>query len=423
MMDFKWKFGQDRIAISVPDSDVKAILKRKGFASVDGFVTTVESALENPIGTPKLREIITQKKARSVLIVVNDITRPTPYNEMLPPLLNEIRSAGIADDQVTLLIANGIHREQTAGESRAMYGEGVCERYRVINHSPDRDLVSLGTLPGGFEVQVNRLIKESDIVVATGLIGLHYIAGYSGGRKSIVPGVASRATITATHRLMADPRACLGNIKDNPVNELLLEGGRRAGVDFILNVITGDNKEIVAAVAGELEEAWLQGVALCREASLCQLDYRADIVIAGCGGYPKDINLYQAQKALESAVQAVRQGGVIILVAGCQEGLGEDTFARWVNEANTPEDIKERFINRFELGGHKAYAICRILEKCQVVLVSLLDQTTVEKTFMIHRQTVEDALEYAYQQVGDNPAIVVIPEAPSIAVQAGKECQ
>ena len=137
-------------------------------------------------------------------------------------------------------------------------------------------------------------------------------------------------------------------------------------------------------MAGELEEAWLQGVALCREASLCQLDYRADIVIAGCGGYPKDINLYQAQKALESAVQAVRQGGVIILVAGCQEGLGEDTFARWVNEANTPEDIKERFINRFELGGHKAYAICRILEKCQVVLVSLLDQTTVEKTFMIH---------------------------------------
>jgi len=417
-MDFTWKFAQDRIVFSIPDRNVKAILRRKGFTSAGGFPAMVESALENPIGTPPLREIIAQKDARSVVIVVNDITRPTPYDQMLPPLLREIRSAGVADEQVTLLIANGIHREQTAEESQSMYGEDICKRCRVVNHSPDRDLVSLGTLPGGFDVQVNRLIIESDIVITTGVIGLHYIAGYSGGRKSVIPGVAGRATITATHALMADERACLGNIKDNPVNDLLLEGVRLAGVDFILNVITDDSKQIVAAVAGDLEQAWLKGVEICQEASVCHLESKADIVIAGCGGYPKDINLYQAQKALESSVQAVRDGGVIILVAGCQEGLGEDTFARWVNEARSPEDIKNRFLHNFELGGHKAYAICRTLEKCQVVLVSSMDQATVEKTFMTHRATVEDALEYAYRQVGNNPAIVVIPEAPTIAVQA-----
>ena len=255
------------------------------------------------------------------------------------------------------------------------------------------------------------------MVVTTGLIGLHYIAGYSGGRKSIIPGVADRAAISATHSLMADERACLGNIENNPVNELLIEGARRAEVDFILNVITDDRGEIVAAVAGDLEQAWLKGVEICQKASLCYIDRPADIVIAGCGGYPRDINLYQAQKALEAAVQAVRPGGVIILVAGCEEGLGEGTFARWLNEARTPADIKERFVRRFELGGHKAYAICRVVEKCQVVMVTKLEPDVVEKAFMIWRSTVEEALAYAYRRVGDNPAVVVMPEAPALAVK------
>lgn len=422
-MEFTWKFAQDKIRFTVSDQNVKAVLRRKGFNRVAGFPTTVESALDNPIGTPKLREIIAPKKAASVLIVVNDITRPTPYDLILPPILAEIEEGGVADKQVTLLIANGIHRKQTAEESRNMYGEEVCQRYNVVNHNPDRDLVNLGTLPGGFELRVNRLVYDADIVVTTGLIGLHYIAGYSGGRKSIIPGIAGRTTIEATHALMADARACLGNIQGNPVNELLLEGARRAGVDFILNVVTDDNQQIVAAVAGDLEEAWLKGVQICQDASLCHLATPADIVVAGCGGYPKDINLYQAQKALESSVQAVREGGVIVLVAGCQEGLGEDTFVRWVEEAQTPEDIKDRFLHHFELGGHKAYAICRTLEKCQVVLVSRLDRATVEKTFMVHRTTVEEALEYAYQQVGDNPAVVVIPEASTIAVQVTDDCK
>ncbi len=420
-MDFTWKFAQGRISFTVPDENIKAVLKRKGFPGADGSTSAVENALMQPIGTPKLREIISRKGAKSVLIVVNDITRPTPYDRMLPPLLDEIRKAGIAHEQITLLIANGIHREQTAEESRMIYGEDVCERCRVVNHNPDRDLVSLGTLEGGFELRINRLVMESDVVITTGLIGLHYIAGYSGGRKSIIPGVADRAAISATHSLMADERACLGNIRDNPVNKLLLEGARRAGVDFILNVVTDDRGEIVAAVAGDIELAWLKGVEICQEASLCYLDYPADIVIAGCGGYPRDINLYQAQKALEAAVQAVRRGGVVILVAGCEEGLGEDTFARWLNEARTPADIKERFLNRFELGGHKAYAICRALDRCQVVMVTKLDPDIVEKAFMIFRPTVEEALEYAYRQVGDNPAIVVMPEAPAIAVQVASD--
>ncbi|NLV17456.1 MAG: nickel-dependent lactate racemase [Syntrophomonadaceae bacterium] len=416
-MDFTWKSGHKQMRFSLPDQNIKAILERQQFPQQNDIPSNVEDALKDPVGSLALGRLISVKKAKSVLIVVNDITRPTPYDVMLPPLLKEIKGAGIEDDQITFLIANGIHRSHTDEENRSVYGEDVCCRYRIVNHSSDGDLMSLGILPEGIDLQVNRLVKEHDLVVATGLIGLHYIAGYSGGRKSIIPGIAGRRTIEATHRLMADDRACIGNLCDNPVNELLLKGARRAGVDFILNVITDDNKQIAAAVAGDLEEAWLKGVEYCRQASICRLDGPADIVIAGCGGYPKDINLYQAQKALEPATQAVRDGGVIILVAGCQEGMGEEIFLRWVTEAHDPEDIRQRFKIHFELGGHKAYAICRTIEKCQVVMVTDLDRDLVEKAFMIYRPTVEEAMEYAFSQVGNNPDIVVIPEAPNLAVE------
>ena len=267
-MEFTWKSGHKQIRFSVPDKNIQAILERKDFPMQNDISSTVEDALQNPISTPTLSNLISIKKAKSVLIVVNDITRPTPYDVILPPILNEIQSAGIEDGFITLLIANGIHRSQTEEESRSIYGENVWSRYRILNHSSDRDLVSLGILPDGLDLQVNQQVKEHDLVVATGLIGLHYIAGYSGGRKSIIPGIAGRKTIEATHRLMADERACSGNLCDNPVNDLLLEGARWAGVDFILNVITDDNRQIVAAVAGDLEDAWLKGVEYCREASI-----------------------------------------------------------------------------------------------------------------------------------------------------------
>jgi nickel-dependent lactate racemase len=416
-MRFHWKYGKGKIEFDLSDDSRVVEIKRNGLKTDELPGEIIEHALDHPLGTPCLEEIIARENPRSIVIVVNDITRPAPYTVMLPPLLNRIEQAGIHPDRVTLLIANGIHRMQTAEENQALYGVEVCRRYRVVNHSPDRDLMNLGNLPNGMEIQVNRLAVEADLLIVTGLIGLHYLAGYSGGRKTVVPGIAGRSTIEFSHAMMKHDAARLGNLSDNPVHLALTEAARRVGVDFIFNVIINDDKQVVAAVAGDMDEAWMRGVDYCRADSVCPLDQPADIVIAGCGGYPKDINLYQAQKALEPAIQAVRPGGVVILLAQCREGMGEETFIRWVEEAATPEDIIARFHRRFELGGHKAYAICRALEKCDIVLVSDIEETRVRKAFLIPCATVEEGLNYAFSKLGNGARVAVIPEAPSLAVE------
>ncbi|MGE5396996.1 MAG: nickel-dependent lactate racemase [Chitinophagales bacterium] len=418
-MDFTWKYGKRDISFSIPDNRIEAIIERPSSSQMMDEKELVNNALNNPIGSEGLRELVKKKGGANAVVVINDITRPTPYKIMLPGLLQELEAGGIAPDQITLLVANGIHRAQTEKENEELYGQEICHKYKVVNHNPDQDLVNLGRLSGGIELLVNRRAVEAGILVTTGLVGLHYFAGYSGGRKSIVPGIAGRATIEASHSMMADPRARLGNIHDNPVHHILLEAAQKVGVDFILNVLTDDHKKIAAAVAGDLEAAWLRGTEICRASSVYRLNKQADIVVAGCGGHPKDINLYQAQKALDSAAQAVKPGGVIILAAQCGEGMGEDTFSRWVNEANTPEDIKERFKNHFELGGHKAFAICGVLDKCDIVLVSDMDPELVKKAFMIPASSIEAGLEYAYANLGPEAGIAVIPEAPTLAMELG----
>lgn len=416
-MEFELKYGKEKIKFHIPEENLKAVIRRESCGAAGSPETIIENALNHPIGSETLKEIITRKHPEKIVIVVNDITRPTPYKDILPPLVRHIEEAGIRPEQITLLVATGIHRPQTDAENETMYGKDICRRFRVVNHDPDSNLVSLGMLPNDIELWIDELVASADLLITTGLIGLHYFAGYSGGRKSIVPGCAGRKTIEASHAMMSDSRACLGNVEDNPVHNILNECGIRAGIDFIINVITDDNKQVVAAVAGEMQAAWNKGVDICRNLSVCSIDANVDIVVASCGGYPKDINLYQAQKSLESSVLAVRDQGVIILLAQCPEGMGEETFSRWIEEAKTPQDIKERFAMHFELGGHKAYAICRTLEKCDIVLISEMSDEQVKKAFLIPVADVEEGLAYAFGKLGSSASVAVIPEASSLAVE------
>ncbi|MEA4924422.1 MAG: nickel-dependent lactate racemase [Syntrophomonadaceae bacterium] len=377
----------------------------------------IEKAMQNPCGTPVIEEIITTRSAQNAVIIVNDITRPTPYNLILPPLLERIEKAGIKPENITLIIATGIHRHHTPADNIEVFGEDICQRYKVVNHDCDNNLVSIGILSNGLELVINRTVAEADLLVSTGVVGLHYFAGYSGGRKSILPGVASRPVIEANHKMMSDNRARLGNYEDNPVNDLMLEAAQKAGVDFILNVVTHGKKDIAFCVAGEVKAAWLQAVRFCEEQNTVRITQPADVIIASCGGYPKDINMYQAQKALDAAVLAVKPGGTIILAAECREGLGEETFQKWIESSRCPQDIFDRFQAHFELGGHKAYAICRILEQAQVLLISALPDEVVTSMFMTPAASLEAAVKMAKARHGAGARLVIMPEAPKIAVK------
>lgn len=416
----KLAYGRGHLQLQLEDENLAAMLEPHHIESTGGGMEMVEASLAHPIQSPSLQEIIAAKNARNAVIVVNDITRPTPYKLILPPLLKAIEAAGIPEQQITLVVATGIHRAHTQEDNLAIFGAEICHRYRIENHDCDNNLISLGTLSNGMELIINRTVAQADLLITTGVVGLHYFAGYSGGRKSILPGVAARAVIEANHKMMNDPRARLGNYEDNPVSDLMLEAARRTGVDFIVNVVLHSHYEIAFCASGDVEAAWLEAVRFAEQVSILTIDAPADIVIASCGGYPKDINMYQAQKALDAAVLAVKPGGTIILAAECEEGLGEEKFADWIDAASCPQDIVDRFNRKFELGGHKAFAICRILEQAEILLLSSLTDQQTEDMFLLPVHSLDAALEYAFLRHGGQAKVIVMPEASKIAVKLNK---
>ncbi len=416
-MKIKLAYGEKYLQLDLDEcKDASIIQAPKPSLSLQG-AELIAYAMQNPIGTETLREIIEKKSARNAVIVVNDITRPTPYDLILPPLLEEMERGGIRPENITLIVATGIHRHHSKADNQAVFGDDICSKYRIENHNCDDNLLSLGCLSNGMDLIINRTVAEADLLVTTGVVSLHYFAGYSGGRKSILPGVAARQVIEANHKMMNDTRAKLGNYEDNPVSDLMIEAARKAKVDFILNVVTQSKKDIAFCVTGDVEKAWLEAVKYCENMNVVKTKAAADIVIASCGGFPKDIDMYQSQKALDAAVLAVKPGGTIILAAECREGLGEKTFQEWIENAKCPQDIFDRFHSHFELGGHKAFAICRILEKADILLLSELPEKSVRDMFMTPVQSLIEALEMARLKHGDDASIIIMPEATKIAVK------
>lgn len=414
-------YGNKYLNIELPKKNSVSIISPLHAAAACGGSELVASALANPFNSPSLTDIIAKKQAQNAVIVVNDITRPTPYELILPPLLAEIEEAGILSSNITLVIATGIHRPHSEQDNLDIFGSEVCQQYRIENHDPDANLKSLGILSNGMDLVINKTVAEADLLITTGVVTLHYFAGFSGGRKSILPGIASRPTIEANHKMMNDPRSRLGNYEDNPVSDLMIEAANKVGVDFIVNVVLHSHHEIEYCVTGELEQAWLEAVKYCEQMNVVEIDAAADIVIASCGGYPKDINMYQAQKAMDAAVLAVKPGGTIILLAECREGLGEDTFADWIDQASCPADIVQRFHHNFELGGHKAFAICRTIANADVYLLSDLSDQRVQDLFLTPIHSVHEGLNKALQKHGDDASIIIMPEAPKMGVKIKKQ--
>ncbi|MHB1419476.1 MAG: nickel-dependent malate racemase, LarAH6 family [Bacillota bacterium] len=410
-MELRLKYGKSEVEAVIPDKNVAYNVEPKEFSGVPDPLQAVRQAVQNPIGCPRIGEIVAQKKPKSVAIVVNDVTRPTPYEYMLPPIMEELHGAGIKAEQITFVVATGIHRGNTLEENRKIFTSAIVDRYHFVNHDCQGDLASVGNLPDGTELKINREVAEADMVITTGLIQLHYFAGYSGGRKSILPGIVGKDMITSNHALMTEPGATTGCYKKNPVHWIMMEAARKVGVDFIVNVVTNSNKEIVMVAAGDLEQAWLTGVKVCEEMSVVKIPDQVDVVIASAGGSPKDMNVYQAQKALENAEGTVKKGGTIILVAQCVEGYGEDTFEEWVRSARKLEDIFERFNREFVLGGHKAFAIAKVLVEKQVIMVSDLSHDDTEELFFTYAADLQKALEYVAKKHGPDYKAIVMPEA------------
>jgi len=373
----------------------------------------VFDALENPIGARPLREIV--RPGERVCIVVNDITRLARTNLLLPPIVDTLNAAGVPDGDIFIVFALGIHRRQTDEERRLIVGERIFERIRSFDHisTDDASLVEIGTTSFGNRVEINREVWEADRIVLTGEIIYHLIAGYSGGRKSLAPGVAGFRTTTFNHRMIFDPNCRAGKLDGNPAHEDLLEACRLAEPDFIVNLVLSPEGGLIRVVAGHYDLAHRVG---CREVDrmlAVEIDRPYDLVVASAGGFPLDIDLRQAHKGLENACQALRPGGAILFYAECSNGAGIQAFEDYVRRYRDEYEMRAALEKEFAVGGHKAYWIARLGRLYDVHLVSALDPEFVRRC---HFQPVAPAdrtatLGRLLEKAGRGARVAVIPYA------------
>lgn len=358
----------------------------------------IERSLDSPIGKG-LEEL---GGCRSASILVSDITRPAPTHLMLPPLARRLRQLGVSE--ITIVFALGTHRRMTEEEERQLLGD--CISMPHIQHDTS-SCTHLGETRRGTPVEILEAAASSDLIIGTGNIEYHYYAGYSGGAKSLLPGISSERSVVRNHELMRDPRSVTGRL-DSPVRQDMEEAARIAGLDLILNVVLNSQGQIVRSVAGNFIQAHREGAAVVDRMYRATVE-PAEIVITSAGGRPKDLNLFQAQKALDNARRAAAPGGTIILVAECSEGLGHPVFERWALQSNCAEDCWERFGHEYEFGGHKAAFLARDSLIYHLTLVSSLPRERARMCFFYPARSLQEALDRALERHGRDSRILVIP--------------
>ncbi len=405
-MKIKLGFGTTEQEVELPQKNILNILTPNQVEYGLTGEEEVKRALEHPIGSPRLMEIV--KPGEKIAIVTSDITRPMPSWTVMPPLLDELYAAGVKPEDITLIFALGSHRTHTEEEKKKLAGERAYAEIRCEDSDP-LDCIHLGRTIHGTPVDITRRVAKADRRICLGNIEYHYFAGYSGGAKAIMPGVSTRDAIQANHSMMVEPSACAGNLDNNPLRKDIEEAAHICGVDFILNAVLDEHKRIIRAVAGDVTKAHRAGCAFLDTLYQKRISGRADIVIVSQGGAPKDLNLYQTQKALDNAGHAVKEGGIIILAGSCKEGLGEKTFEQWMLGAKVPEELIERVKHDFRLGGHKAAAIAMVLERASIFLVSEMEPEFVKSLFMEPFQQIQRAYDEASARLGRDASIIVMP--------------
>lgn len=405
-MDISFKIGAKAYTVAVEDRRLLGVLQSNPVPGGPAGEAAVREALARPIGTPRLRELV--RPGEKIAVVTSDVTRPMPTWKVMPLLLDELYAAGVRREDIVLVFALGSHRKHTPEERRRLAGERAWAEIACVDLDVT-DCVRAGVTSRGTPVDIDRRVAEADRRICLGNIEYHYFAGYSGGAKAVMPGVSTREAIQANHSRMVLPEARAGLLEGNPVREDIEEAAAMVGVDFIVNVVLDAHKEIIKAVAGDVVRAHRAGCAFLDTLYRVDIPERADIVLVSQGGAPKDLNLYQTQKALDNARHAVKPGGVVVLMGSCAEGLGEKTFEEWMLSAPSPHALIERIQREFRLGGHKAAAIAMVLEGAGIYLVSDLEDAFVERLFMKPFHTPQEAYDAALARCGPGATVIAMP--------------
>ena len=425
MIHLRFPYGKVHQELTLPHERVTSVLTSalESYRPDVDAQALVQRALENPIGTQSLRQLSRGKQR--VTIIASDHTRPVPSRLLMPALLQEIR-LGNPKAEITILIATGCHRETTREELVDKFGEEIVAREKLVVHDCDdvENLVLLGTLPSGGECWVNRLACEADLLVSEGFIEPHFFAGFSGGRKAVLPGVAGRSTVLANHcaEFIDHPASRAGSLAENPIHRDMVWAARKAGLAFILNVVLNGEKETIHAVAGDMEAAHEAGCAFLD--GLCGVQaVMGDIVITTNGGYPLDQNIYQAVKGMTAAEAAVKEGGVIIMMAKSNDGHGGGAFCRELMAGDDMDELMEEILRRDRQetlpDQWQAQIMIRILQRARIIYISDADDALVRALHMTPAHSLEEALALAGEMLGKADAsITAIPDGVGVIVRS-----
>jgi lactate racemase len=411
------KYGSTSFSLDLPPKRLAGVIQ----ASVPDSASSPEEIITTALDTcqPAISSIRTGEK---VVIISSDITRYTGSEVYLPLLVERLNRQGVLDRDMEILIALGIHRDQTPREHEKILGT-LYGRIRVRDHDCDNpaQLVSIGRTSNGIDVRINRAAAEADRLILTGVIGFHYFAGFGGGRKSVLPGISSRQACMASHFAVLNPgqgsgknqHAVSGNLDNNPVHQAMTEACDLAAPDFILNTVVAPDKRIIAAFAGHWHEAHEAGCRFYRKHFSYPLRAKADLVVVSCGGFPKDINLIQAHKSMEYAAQALKDGGVMILLAECRDGFGNATFFSWFRHKQL-DQFEAALREKYEINGQTAYSILQKAQRFRIILVSEFPGQQVEEMGMLPAGSLDEALRTADRFLPPDWTTLVMPEGGSV---------
>lgn len=413
------RYGRTGLPVELPDERVAAVLRMHEVPVLSDPTAALQEMLASPLGTPPLRELARGRK--TACVVVCDITRPVPNARILPPVLETLEEGGIPRDGITLLVATGLHRPNEGAELEEMIGAELARDYRVVNHvaRDDSQQESLGRLADGTPVAVNRAYLAADLRIVTGLVEPHLMAGYSGGRKVVCPGIASKDTIRHFHhpRMLEPEAATNGILEGNPVHRFALEVARKARVDFNVNVTVDEQRRLTGVFAGELEQAHRAGVESANRLVRVEVPEPAEVVVTSCAGYPLDTTFYQSVKGLIGALPVVKPGGTIVMAASLSEGIGSPDFVRLLDETESLEQFTTDmwrddffFIDQWQLEEHAK--VCR---KAKVaVYTDGLSAADLSRCFVTPVESVEAGVEAALAEAGPEARIIAIPEGPYV---------
>jgi len=413
MSEYRIPYGLEYLTFNLADELCAEWIAPAEAAPAPDAVRAVNEALDAPLGEVRLEDFAS---AKSVAIAVNDKTRPVPHKHLLPPLLRQLEAMGIRREAITFIVAVGTHSPMSASEFATVIPPDILEHYGAVSHDPDdkENLVYLGETQCSTPVWVNRRFAQADLRIVVGNIEPHQFQGFSGGYKTAAIGLAGKDTVHHNHAMMTDLRAIPCRFDDNPPRQDIEEMGRMIGVHFALNAIVDESKQIIAVLAGDPGEVMRQGIPLVRKIYQVQVLAPFDLIIASPGGHPKDINLYQAQKALAHAARVTKDGGTVIVVAACPEGTGSRSYEQWMEGMPSHAAVMERFQREgFRVGPHKAFQIARDALRVRVLWVSEMSPDFVRRLLLMPCHHLDEALSLARGALSPSARVGVMPAANS----------